>query len=126
MGDVQDVFPSLRLRASDGDAKAQFLLGLLHDNGRGVPQDFVEAAKWYRKAAYQCHAEAQFNLGTMHINGEGVAKDYVLAHLWFSLSAAQEFRTAAKHRDITASLMTPDQLEQAQRLAQKWKPSPER
>lgn len=116
----------LRLAANQGDAKAQFNLGLLYDHGRGVPQDSAEAAKWYRKAAYQRHAEAQFILGVMHVDGEGVAQDYVLAHMWFNLSAAQGFDNAAKNRDITASLMEPDQVALAERLAREWKPSSER
>lgn len=114
--------PSLRQAADQGDVWAQFTLGLMYDNGQGVPQDFVEAAKWYSKAAYQHHAEAQFTLGVMHINGEGVGKDYVLAHMWFSLAAEQGFENAAKNRDITASLMTPSQIADARRLEQGWKP----
>lgn len=114
---------TLRLAANQGDPKAQFSLGLIYDNGRGVPQDFVEAAKWYRKAARQGHAEAQDILGVMHVNGEGVSMDYVLAHMWFSLSAAQGSENAAKNRDMTATMMTPEQLAIAQRLAREWKPA---
>lgn len=40
-----------RRRAEQGDARAQFGLGLMYDAGQGVPQDDSEAAKWYRKAA---------------------------------------------------------------------------
>ena len=35
----------------------------MYAQGRGMPQDFGEAAKWYRKAAEQGDALAQFNLG---------------------------------------------------------------
>ena len=52
-----------RKAAEQGDSMAQFNLGLMYDNGRGVPQDNTEAAKWYRKAAEQGYANAQFNLG---------------------------------------------------------------
>lgn len=34
----------------------------MYDDGLGVPQDFPEAAKWYRLAGEQGEAEAQFNL----------------------------------------------------------------
>ena len=117
---------SLQLRAGQLDPWAQFTLGLCYDHGRGVEQDFVEAAKWYRKAAYLGHAEAQFTLGVMHVDGQGVGQDYVLAHMWFNLSAAQEFENAARNRDVIAELMPPDQLALAQRLARDWKPSTER
>jgi TPR repeat protein len=38
------------LSAEQGDADAQFSLGLMYDEGRGVPQDHAEAAKWYHRA----------------------------------------------------------------------------
>jgi TPR repeat protein len=37
-------------------------LGVMYANGDGVPQDFAEAAKWFRKAADQGDTEAQSNL----------------------------------------------------------------
>ncbi|MYE58441.1 MAG: sel1 repeat family protein, partial [Alphaproteobacteria bacterium] len=43
-------------------------------NGEGVPQDYAEAARWYRRAAEQGIASAQFNLGLVLNNGEGVAQ----------------------------------------------------
>jgi len=70
-------------RAEKGEAKAQFVLGLKYDTGKGVPQDYAEAAKWYRKAAEQGYAEAQFNLGTMYDEGRGVRQDYAEAAKWY-------------------------------------------
>ena len=64
--------------------------------GIGVPQDYVEALKWYRLAANQGNAIAQFDLGFMYENGHGVPQDYVRAHMWFNLSAAQGNQVAAK------------------------------
>ena len=61
-----------RLAAEQGDAIAQFTLGLRHADGRGVPQDDVEAVRWYRLAAEQGDAEAQRNLEWMYANGRGV------------------------------------------------------
>ncbi len=51
--------------AEQGDADAQFNLGLLHYNGKGVRQDFAQARKWYLKAAEQGHADAQTFLAAM-------------------------------------------------------------
>ena len=42
-----------------GDTNAQFNLGVMYEDGRGVTQDYQEAVKWYRKAAEQGDAEAQ-------------------------------------------------------------------
>jgi hypothetical protein len=35
-----------RLAAEQGDAGAQYRLGIMYLNGRGVPQDDVVAVKW--------------------------------------------------------------------------------
>ena len=44
--------------------------------GEGVPQDYVQALKWYRLAAAQGDALAQYNLGVMYAKGQGVPQDY--------------------------------------------------
>ena len=88
----------------------------MYRNGTGVPQDYAEAVRWYRLAADQGYAMAQFNLGLMYTKGEGVPPDLVLAHVWFNLSAAQGGIAGGQaNRDIAASLMTPDQIAEAER-----------
>ncbi len=41
---------------------AQFNLGVMYTNGRGVPQDYAEAMKWYRKAAAQGGVSATYHI----------------------------------------------------------------
>ena len=55
-----------RRAAEQGNAEAQFNLGLMYFNGRGVAQDYKVAAQWYRRAAEQGHAEGQTALGAMY------------------------------------------------------------
>ena len=93
------------------------VLAAMYDNGRGVPQDFPHAAKWYKRAAEDGDAIAQSNLASMYYNGRGVPRDSVLAHMWFDLAARQGNKTAQKNRDLIARLMTSDQIAEAQRLA---------
>ena len=52
-----------RAKAENGDAQSQFNLGSWYAKGEGVAKDYVEAVKWYRKAAEQNSAEAQDALG---------------------------------------------------------------
>ena len=48
-----------QVAAEQGDASAQFNLGLMYEYGRGVPQNYSEAVKWYRLAAEQGDASAR-------------------------------------------------------------------
>ncbi len=48
-----------RQRAEQGDAIAQFNLARMFYLGKGEPQDYSEAVRWYRKAADQGYAKAQ-------------------------------------------------------------------
>ena len=86
---VDNSIEALQKRANAGDAAAQFNLALMHDNGRGVPQDFGEAAAWYHKAAEQGHAAAQYNLGVSYGMGQGVPQDDDQAVVWFRKAAEQ-------------------------------------
>ncbi|MBF1271437.1 MAG: sel1 repeat family protein, partial [Neisseria sp.] len=68
--------------AKQGNAQAQFNLGLMYANGQGVRQDDAQAVQWFRKAAEQGVAEAQYNLGVMYANGQGVRQDDAQAVQW--------------------------------------------
>ena len=91
--------------------------------GQGVAQDYVEAAKWYRKAADRGFDKAQFNLGLLYEHGEGVVQDYVQAHMWMNPAASQAYsdETYAAIRDRAAAKMNPTQIAKAQRRAREWK-----
>ena len=80
---------TLMAEARQGNPYAQFSAGVLYANGRGVPQDYGQAAQWYRKAAEQGDAAAQSNLGLLYVNGQGVPQDYGQAAQWFRKAAEQ-------------------------------------
>ena len=75
--------------AEQGDASAQYNLGQMYRNGRGVSQDHMTAVKWYRLSAEQGHAAAQYNLGVAYDKGYGVPEDDKTAVKWYRLSAEQ-------------------------------------
>ena len=86
-----------------------------------MPKDYKEAVKWYRKSADQGDAFAQHNLGLCYYNGEGVPKDYVLAYMWVNLSLAEDNNIKAKESiDNLEKEMTPEQIEEAQKLSREW------
>ncbi len=106
-----------RKAAEQGNAPAQNMVAAIYDMGLGVPQDYVEAVKWSRKAADQGSADAQAALGYMYSLGEGVPQDYVEAYKWDNLAAAKGNTAAITNRNSLLSVMTPDQIAQAQRLS---------
>lgn len=78
---------TLKQQAANGDAYAQTNLGELYADGKGVPQDYSQAAVWWRKAAEQGNADAQFGLGWLYENGYGVLQDYSQAAAWYRKAA---------------------------------------
>lgn len=109
-----------RKAADQGHAGAQTSLGAMSGRGLGVPMDYQTAMSWYLKAAEQGDAMAQNNLGLMYMNGQGVPADLVQAHMWFSLAAAAGSEDAKVNRKQAEELMTPGEIENAEKLARNW------
>jgi TPR repeat protein len=120
IGVAQDYKEAVRwyqLAAQQGYADAQYNLGIMYKDGQGITQDYKEAVRWYKLAAQQGHAKAQQNLGVMYLKGQGVLQDHSRAHMWFNIAAIAGDKDSVANRDIAASKMTPQQIEQAQRMA---------
>ncbi len=75
---------SLQARAEAGEAEAQFDLGLLYKQGRGVTQDYKEAYIWYSLGAANGYSSAE------------AGRDEVAARL--SPKAQREAQKEAKRR----------------------------
>ena len=116
-GDFATALKEWKPLAEAGDADAQYNLGVMYDNGEGVPQDYAEAVKWYRLAAEQGYAKAQTNLGFMYEKGQGVLQDNATAHMWYNVGAANGNELGGTNRDNLASKMTPAAIEKAQAMA---------
>ena len=80
--------------AKEGNAFAQFNLGQMYREGKGVLKDYKEAVRWYTKAANQGNAKAQTNLGYMYHFGQGVSQDYKEAVKWYRKAANQGIASA--------------------------------
>ncbi len=80
---------SLKLAAEQGDAAAQYNLGIAYYNGCGVLQNYQEAIRLFGLAAEQEHVWARYYLGLCYEKGEGVDQDYKEAIKWYK-SAAQQ------------------------------------
>ena len=88
-GDYATALREWQPLAKQGDAVAQYHLGLLYANGQGIPKDDAQARQWYEKAAVQDHVEAQVNLGMLFDYGRGGPQDFKMAVRWYLRSANQ-------------------------------------
>ncbi len=73
--------------AEQGNANAQYNMGVLYDEGYGVDKNYETARSWYEKAAAQNYAKAEHNLGIMYQEGHGVPADSSKAAKWFERAA---------------------------------------
>lgn len=89
--------------AEAGNSEAQFRLGNLYRNGRGVDKDFSKAVSWYRKAAISEHDRAQNYLAINLELGRGVTQDLKEAAIWYQ-RAAKQGNPDAQYWMATASL----------------------
>jgi uncharacterized protein len=103
-----------------GDARAQTYLGYMFANGKGVPQNYMVAAGWYRCASQQGVPAAQYMLGLMYDKGQGVPQDYVIAYALLDLAVAgagPERERWVRIRDAVASKLSLIERIRAQQLA---------
>ena len=99
-GDFATALKEWQPLAEQGNASAQYNLGLMYSNGDGVLKNNSEAFKWYRLSAEQGNASAQNNLGFMYNRGNGVLKDTSEAAKWYRLSAEQGIASAQNNLGI--------------------------
>jgi hypothetical protein len=73
--------------ASSVDAEALYQKACAYYRGDGVPQDYTEAVKWFRKAADRGLAKAQNMVGVCYTDGRGVSEDIAEAAKWYRRAA---------------------------------------
>jgi TPR repeat protein len=119
-GNHAEALKKLEPVATQGDAKAQLYLGLILSQGKGVTQDFKQAANWLNKAAEQNNVEAQENIGLLYAKGQGVERDWVQADKWFGIAAALGKDSAANNKKVVELHMPPEKIAEANKLTQQW------
>lgn len=108
--------------AQKGDARAQFKLGVMYQEGLYGTPNHVAAAKWFQQAADRGETEAQNRLSFAYEKGLGVGQNYVEAYKWASLATIQGAEKTLVARDTLIAKMTPDQIEEAERRTRAWQP----
>ena len=117
-GDYKKATPLLKEAATQGNAMAQVLLGLMYKNGKGLKQNTKEAVNSFRIAAKQGDADGQYNLGVMYDRGLGVKQDYKEAAKCYQLAAEQGVTDAQIRLGIM--LQSGQGLTQNEKDAVKW------
>ena len=75
--------------AKKGFAQAQYNLGIMYANGKGVEKNYSKAIEWWILAAGQGNDKAQYSLGLMYEKGKGVKENLKTAKKWFQLASNQ-------------------------------------
>jgi localization factor PodJL len=87
---------TLRVAALAGDPLAAYEVGVRFSEGRGVPANNEEAARWFEIAAKKGVVPAQFRLGTLYEKGLGVKKNPTAARDYYR-AAAEKGHGKATH-----------------------------
>lgn len=86
-------------KATAGDSRSQYLLGLAYSLGINVPKDARQAVIWYEKAAVQGNANAITAMGQSLEYGLGIPKDVSKAIEWYEkIAPTAEDATGAAAR----------------------------
>jgi len=110
----------LRQLAEQGDATAQFAMGVRYATGDEVAQSYPEAVRWFSMAAEQGHIKAQGTLGAYYQFGRGVPEDLNKAYFWAVLAAAGGDEISKDRVPSLASRMTRVQVIVARQQANEW------
>lgn len=86
-GNYPSAINELRPLANNGNAVAQYWLGVMHSDEKGVQRDDQQAMSWYQKAAEQGNTEAQLSLGQMYSDGKGGKRGSQQAMKWYQKAA---------------------------------------
>jgi TPR repeat protein len=115
-------------KAEDGDADAQYEVGIMYLKGQGVEEDRAQAVRWLESASVagneqaaaklrrmddqrdkftaleqQARAgdvEAQYEIGMMYLKGRGVEKEQEQAYVWLGKAAKQGYEKAITRMGI--------------------------
>jgi TPR repeat protein len=101
--------------ADYGHAGAQYYLGMIYEQGAGVPKDVAAALNWYRQSATNGYVEAAMTLGNFYSDGLEAKPDYVEAFVWYGVAAAQGNRSAEVFRNSMRRKLDAGQLAEAEK-----------
>lgn len=128
-GEFTKAVPVFSRLAGLGHPVAEWLMGNIYYFGQGVPLDLRTSLGWFEKAAMQGCFAAYAPTAQMYENGDGTLADPGKAYMWYNIAVAQlpqgkERREMVERREKVAALLTPAQLEAAQKRSLQFAPKP--
>jgi Sel1 repeat len=126
-GDFPRAVPVFARLAEIGHPVAQWLMGNIYFFGQGVPKDYAKSKVMFEAAATQGYFAAFAPTAQMYLQGFGTAVEPAKAYYWYNIAAAMlpdsaERTDMMNRRESTAALLTPAQVEAAQKRANIFKP----
>lgn len=112
--------------ADIGHPVAQRLMGIAYFFGQGVPLDYATSLSWFEKSAMQGCFESYAPTAQMYEDGKGTMADPGKAYMWYNIAVSylpqgKERREMIERREKVAGLMTPAQIEAAQKRSLQFK-----
>lgn len=104
----------IRKAAEEGHSEAELVMGILHEQGRGVLQDYSAASRWYQSAVEKGNPNAMTRLGIMARKGGTGERDLVQAYVWLNIAASRGVPHAEMMRNKVATELDPEALISAQ------------
>ena len=95
-------------------------IGILYQEGLGVPQNSRNAILWFLRGALYNDALAQYYLGICYSIGFGVKANQVEAYKWLNISASKGNAKALNMRQKLIKRMTVQQIREGQELSSKF------
>jgi localization factor PodJL len=80
-------FAWLSRAAARNQPIAQYELGVMYENGRGLHADPAEAFRWFESAALKGNRRSMHSLATAYTEGRGTAKNMFEAARWYGRAA---------------------------------------
>jgi len=110
----------LQKLADQGNADAQWQMGVRYHSGENVPHDDAQAMQWFLRAAEQGNVAAQSALGAYYWAGRGVPEDLSKAYFWSAIALANGDENSKARLEGLASQMTHAQVSAARQRAEVW------
>lgn len=126
-GDFARSVPVFRKLADLGHPVAERLMGIVYYFGQGVPVDYRMSLSYFEKSANQGCFSAYAPTAQLYQRGEGAIQDPGKAYTWYNIAVAhlpesKERADMIKLREAQAALLTPAQLEAAQKRSLEFEP----